>query len=197
MTSPSNTHYVVGKRYINAKNRQPLTLLYIGPLPPNTSNDEGGPSSDPIWLGVEYDDPSHGKGHSGTYQGTQIFRTKQEGAGAFIRLRKGDELEQGKTFVQALKERYGYTYGTQSGEGQKEEVVESVILGSSSGIVVEAPGMEGVAKRLRNLEKLRQIGLEDEYICGVGGTEEERLELKQRLRGGFISFPVRIRDGYG
>ena len=61
--------------------------------------------------------------------------------------------------------------------------MESVILGSSHAVVVEAPGMDGVSKRLSNLEKLRQIGLEEELICGVGGSEEERADLRSRLKG--------------
>jgi hypothetical protein len=46
----------VGNRYLNAKNRQPLTLLYIGPLPPSSSIDPSASSGSSIvqWLGVEY-----------------------------------------------------------------------------------------------------------------------------------------------
>ena len=172
MPGSSATDLVVGKRYINTKNRQPLTLLYIGPLPPNNADETSGPSASSIWLGVEYDDPSHGKGHSGTYNTIQIFQTRQEGAGAFIKYKTGNELQQGKTFVQAINERYALGGG-----------MESVMLGSSNAVVVEAPGMDGVSKRLRNLEKLRQIGLEDELICGVGGTEAERRDLAERLKG--------------
>jgi len=134
---------------------------------------------------VEYDDPTYGKGHSGTYDGMQVFQTRQEGAGAFIKLRTGNELVEGTTFVEAIKERYGY--GLDS--NQCRDGMESVVLGSSSSaIVVEAPGMDGVTKRLRSLEKLRQIGLENEFICGVGGTEAERLDLGKRLNGTYISY---------
>ena len=172
MASQSTMELVVGKRYINTKNRQPLTLLYIGLLPPSDAGETSGPSASSIWLGVEYDDPSQGKGHSGTYNTIQIFQTRQEGAGAFIKYKTGNELQEGKTFVQAINERYALGGG-----------MESVILGSSNAVVVEAPGMDGVSKRLSNLEKLRQIGLEDELICGVGGSEEERADLRSRLKG--------------
>jgi hypothetical protein len=181
---PSPTKLVVGKRYLNAKNNQSLTLLYIGPLRPTNPSEGGSGSSSTQWLGVEYDDPKYGKGHSGTYEGIQIFQTRQEGAGAFIKLRTGNELVEGKTFVDAIRERYGYGFGLES-DGHGEDM-QSVVLGSSSSaIVVEAPGMDGVTKRLRSLEKLRQIGLENEYICGVGGTEEERRDLGKRLKGKF------------
>ena len=174
MTGP-RAQLEVGRRYINAKNRQPLTLLYIGPLPPNIGTETSGPSATTIWLGVEYDDPTYGKGHSGTYEGVQIFETRQSGAGAFIRWKTGNEAREGKTFIQAINERYG--------DALDEAGMESVILGSSNAVVVEAPGMSGVSKRLGNLEKLRQIGLEDELICGVGGTEAERRDLAERLKG--------------
>jgi len=181
----SSAQLEVGRRYINAKNNQPLTLLYIGPLPPQNASGEGSSSSSIQWLGVEYDDPTYGKGHSGTYDGMQVFQTRQEGAGAFIKLRTGNELVEGTTFVEAIKERYGY--GLDS--NQCRDGMESVVLGSSSSaIVVEAPGMDGVTKRLRSLEKLRQIGLENEFICGVGGTEAERLDLGKRLNGTYISY---------
>jgi hypothetical protein len=175
MTGSSTTDLVVGRRYINTKTRQPLTLLYIGPLPPNDTGETSGPSASSIWLGVEYDDPSQGKGHSGIYNNTQIFNTRQEGAGAFIKYKTGTELQEGKTFVQAINERYALGGG-----------MESVILGSSNAVVVEAPGMDGVSKRLRTLERSRQIGLEDELICWVGGSEEERETLGSRLKGLFV-----------
>ena len=174
MMGSFTTDLVLGRRYINTKTRLPLTLLYIGPLPPGNA-ETSGPSASSIWLGVEYDDPTQGKGHSGTYNNTQIFNTRQEGAGAFIKYKTGNELQEGKTFVEAINQRYALGGGMQS-----------VILGSSNAVVVEAPGMEGVSKRLRTLERLRQIGLEDELICGVGGSEEERTTLGSRLKGSLL-----------
>jgi hypothetical protein len=178
----------VGNRYLNAKNRQPLTLLYIGPLPPSSSIDPSASSGSSIvqWLGVEYDDPTLGKGHCGVYEGIQVFQTRQHGAGAFIRLRTGLELIEGKEFVQAFRERYGLDQDqNQDHDGDEDEASQqSVILGSSgSAIVVEAPGMKAVQERLRHLERLKQIGLEDELVCGVGGTEEQRAEMRARLKG--------------
>jgi hypothetical protein len=114
----------------------------------------------------------------------QVFQTCQEGAGAFIRLRTGNELVEGATFVQAFRERYGLDSEDDSGAAGAGG---PLILGSSgSAIVVETPGMEGVQRRLRQLERLKQIGLEDECVCGVGGTEEQRVEMRNRLRGMFM-----------
>ncbi|RXK40003.1 hypothetical protein M231_02643 [Tremella mesenterica] len=89
--------YVIGHRYLHSKSHQPLTLRYIGPLP----------STDSLWLGVEYDDISFGK-HDGVYQGVKMFKVLQEGAGAFIKFNVGSmPLRQGRTFVEVLEERYG------------------------------------------------------------------------------------------
>jgi hypothetical protein len=176
MAGSSTTELVVGRRYINTKTRQPLTLLYIGPLPPSDAGETSGPSASSIWLGVEYDDPTHGKGHSGIYNNIQIFNTGREGAGAFIKYKTGTELQEGKTFVQAINERYALGGG-----------MESVILGSSNAVVVEAPGMDGVSKRLRTLERLRLFGREVDFFWGVGGSDEERATLGSRLKGALFS----------
>ena len=184
--SSSGAKRRIGARYLNSKTRQPLTLRYVGPLPPTSS-------SSTQWLGVEYDDPAHGRGHSGIYEGQQIFYTIQAGAGAFIRVKKGDELEVGPTLLQAIRERYDLDSCTNeesaSARIAKDVSVvqgkEGVILGGSgSAIIVEAPGMEEVQKRLKDLARFRQIGLEGQYISRVGGDEAERAEFRQRLKGG-------------
>lgn len=184
----------IGGRYLNTKNRQPLTLRYIGPLPPATSASTSSSSSTPQWLGVEYDDPAHGKGHSGTYEGQQVFKSVQDGAGAFIRARKGDELESGPTLIQAIKERYDLDVDlAASNNSNRREGRGGVVLGGSgSAIIVEAPGMEEVQKRLKNLDRLRQMGLEGRYISAVGGDKDERAGFRQRLKG-----ETRSREGTG
>jgi hypothetical protein len=148
--------YTIGRRYLHGKTRQPLTLRYIGGLP----------GSDATWLGVEYDDPALGK-HSGVYQGGQVFNCR-EGGGSFIKSVKG-ALAPGKTFAEAIEGRYGVG-----------EEVSKVILGSSKdGIIVEAPGMDGVQRRLGRLERLREVGLDGEWVCGMGDAHG----LKSRLVG--------------
>lgn len=175
--SSSSTVWRIGGRYLNRKTRQRLTLRYVGTLPSATNADTDTAKSQ-VWLGVEYDDPSHGKGHSGTFEDVQVFQTQQAGAGAFIRLKKGDELEQGTSLVQAIKERYGLLDQTTAlGESSR-----GVSLGTT-GIVVETPGLVEVEKRLRRLDKLREIGLEGQHVSSVGGDEAERSELRKRLKG--------------
>lgn len=164
------TEYAVGGRYLHARSRQPLTLRYIGPLA----------GTDSSWLGVEYDDAGRGK-HSGEYRGSHIFRVTQAGSGAFIKYPPGSRpIEPGSELVAVLQERYGVLEG-QEGTG-KRQGADAVVLGDS-GIVVEAPGMEGVARRIGRLERLREIGFESEWVSRLGGSERERSLLKDRLKG--------------
>lgn len=162
--------YAVGERYINARSRQPLTLRYIGPLP----------GTDATWLGVEYDDPALGK-HSGEYKGERYFNTTEPGAGAFIKYHPGSKpLDLGSELVAALQERYGALDGEGGAEGRQGQ--DTVLLGDS-GIVVEAPGMKDVARRIGRLERLREIGFDGEWVRTLGGSEPERRMLKERLKG--------------
>ncbi|WWD18642.1 hypothetical protein CI109_103095 [Kwoniella shandongensis] len=199
--------YRIGNRYLHAKNRQPLTLKYIGSLPPlsststvPTNNDE---RSAQLWLGVEYDDPAYGKGHSGEYKGIQVFQTREKGSGAFLKY-VGKPLVEGKTLVESIEERYGRidpsrvvkstdsngpscddnreASSSNSNEGTSKG--GQVVLGSSSGaIVVEAPNIGDVRERVAKLEKLRNMGFEDESITSLGGSQEVREVLRTRLKG--------------
>jgi hypothetical protein len=184
--------YEIGKRYLHAKTLLPLTLRYIGPLPP--SDDQ---SSSQIWYGIEYDDASKGKGHTGVYEGIQVFQSKQEGAGAFVKAgkRKGGDGDgvfvRGKTFTEAIEERYGSisplalntSAASQGDPSSTNSVGSTVVLGSSrNAIVVEAPGINAVQQRIGRLEKLRDIGLESNWVCGVGGYALRPI-LADRLRG--------------
>jgi hypothetical protein len=207
---PSTARYQIGRRYLHGKTNLPLTLRYIGPLPsrlsapgspPEDSTQEketASSSSGSIWLGVEYDDPTHGK-HSGVYEGRQVFQVQQEGAGAFIKFKSGLELVGGPTLVQAIEERYGristetggdtdpigqggssQTQGQGQGQGQDG----AVVLGSSNqAIIVEAPGIAEVQKRISKLERVRELGLEGQWISGLGGDTGLSAVLRRRLAG--------------
>lgn len=178
--SGSTFPYSVGRRYLHAKNKAPLTLRYIGPLPPGSNDAQ-------LWLGIEYDDASFGK-HSGTFKDQPVFQTKQAGAGAFIKYAPGTRpLRPGETVISAIEDRYGsliqreHTAGEGPNDEPKEE--EAVVLGSSNAaIIVEAPNMDSVRRRIKNLERLREIGLEEQSICALGGDDETRSVLKERLK---------------
>lgn len=185
MDKPSLPEYLVGGRYFHAKTRRPVTLRYIGHLPPSSSSRD--PSSQ-VWLGIEYDDPLFGK-HSGVYQGIQVFHTREEGSGAFLKF-AGRPLQEGKNLVQSIEERYGPIIPND--EGQPPQIAGNVhanskglILGSSKGsIIVETPNNWADAqKRVGNLEKLRIMGFEDEGITELGGDKNLRDIMRARLRG--------------
>ena len=183
--------YIVGNRYLHGKTKRPVTLRYIGTLPPSTSSADSNSSSSsagPIGLGIEYDDPSFGK-HSGVHQGQEIFVVRAEGAGSFVKA-SAEVLKDGPTLVEALQERYGPLLSagnevnaessTQPGQ-YAPALAERVHLGNS-GITVDAPGLSAVQARIGRLEKLREVGLDNGWVSGLGGTEEQREAMKVRLK---------------
>ncbi|WWC88654.1 uncharacterized protein L201_003567 [Kwoniella dendrophila CBS 6074] len=178
----------MGNRYLNSKTLQPLTLRYIGTLPPS-SNDVG----DQIWLGVEYDDPSNGKGHNGIYKDVQVFQTLEEGSASFLKYNQGlNPLKRGNSLINSIEDRYGeirpkiipnIDNETQS-QSQITHENESVVLGSSeNAIIVQAPNLSSVREKVGKLEKLRNIGFEEEHIDSLGSDEETIEVLKQRMKG--------------
>jgi len=172
--------YVVGKRYLHGKSGRPVTLRYIGPLPLT-----GAPSSSTvettIWLGIEYDTPSYGK-HSGTYQGEKVFDVEEEGAGAFAKHSSGD-LKLGPTLMDALEERYGAVVpSVQDDQHVKSDLADKVVLGTS-GIVVAAHGLSAVQARIGRLERLREIGLDYQWVTSLGGTAEHIEATRLRIKG--------------
>lgn len=167
--------YQVNKRYIHTESGLPLTVKYVGPLPPTSTHKPDVSADSPTWIGVEWDDPKRGK-HSGTYQDQQVFRTRIPGAASFLkfkatkRLRSASEdaslrtgmLDAGKGFFQAVYERYidsqlefdlpptASKEGESMSERQSSGAVEKVVLGSSNGqIVVEMPNLEKIVRKLR------------------------------------------------
>ncbi len=179
---------LIGHRYLHTKTLQPLTLRYFGPLPPQPDHDpatreaKDGEVDTVTWLGVEYDDPAKGRGHSGSYEGVQVFECQQKGAGAFIKSSRSSEQPQsvllpGKTFIESsvedgkirndLKES-GDSRDTQVEQNGVNNVVNKVVLGSSgNAIIVEAPGLQAVQQRIGRLERLRDVGLDSEWINGT------------------------------
>ena len=174
--------YIVGHRYLSGKTRHPLTLRHVGPLPPSA-----GPTTPAtprqIWYGVEYDDPSNGKGHSGSYDGVEVFTTRQPGAGAFLKAGREGVLVKGKTLVEAVEERYGSIIPHAESSTQITPKEKLVLGSSNAGILVEAPNIDGVRRRLGKLERLRQMGLEGQWVGELGGDDETRKVLRERLRG--------------
>ncbi|WVO18111.1 hypothetical protein L204_105813 [Cryptococcus depauperatus] len=172
--------YKVGRRYLHAKSGSPLTLRYIGPLPPTSSCS---PPTQQIWLGIEYDNPSLGK-HSGTYQGIRVFETAEQGSAAFLKL-VGNPLIEGNSLVDSLEERYGIIDPAQKQpkKPQNDLDQDEIVLGSSKGAVKIEANWQNALERVSNLEKLRNIGFDDEYIVQLGGDKNKRDLMKKRLKG--------------
>jgi hypothetical protein len=122
-------------------------------------------SSSTTWLGVEWDHASRGK-HSGTHQGISYFRTREEGAGSFIKLpmssQKGKQvLRPGTTLWHAIVQRYL--------PDDDEQDDRPITLGSSGGAIkVEVPRLDRVKRSLSGLSKLKEIGVERTWVSELG-----------------------------
>ncbi|KAI9634676.1 uncharacterized protein MKK02DRAFT_16196 [Dioszegia hungarica] len=135
--------------------------------------------------GIEYDDAARGK-HEGVYEGKQLFEPRQKGKGAGAFLLSPKDLRRGSTFAEALSERYGVDIPgsprvVKPAEGEKAVVGEKGITLGSTGIVVQAPGIEEVQKRLGKLGRLQSIGLEGYNVCKLGGNDETKAFLRENL----------------
>ncbi|WWC70939.1 uncharacterized protein I206_104891 [Kwoniella pini CBS 10737] len=193
---PSNSPYVIGNRYLNSKTNYPLTLRYIGPLPPPSSSSSS-TTNEQIWLGAEYDNLKNGKGHNGIYKDIQVFITKEKGSASFLKYSK-ESLKKGNSLIDSIENRYGKIINNIINEQEddldldsnskllisiKKEEEENLILGSSeNSIIVKVPNLLSVKKKISKLEKIKNIGFEEEYINSLGGNYEIKLILKQRMK---------------
>ncbi|KAL4067794.1 hypothetical protein J3A83DRAFT_4096673 [Scleroderma citrinum] len=124
------------------------TIRYVG----NVNGTQG------VWYGVEWDNPDRGK-HDGVKDGRRYFTCRVPNAGSFIRPSKS--LCFGVSFLTALSAKYVEKM-------HDTPTQEKIILGSSKGaIAVEAVGFDKVRNRLRALDRLREVSLDNEKIaCG-------------------------------
>lgn len=195
--------YTPGFRYIHTESGLPITVRYIGPLPPSTENNLASnnssmhPSSTTTgttWIGVEWDDPARGK-HSGTYKGEEVFRCRVPGAGSFLKWKQpvsGEGvLKEGKEFLSAVWDRY-----IDSQLPTTNAEAASVVLGSSNGnIKVEMPNIDKVARRLRRGVEdveggldVKEIGLEGQWIRGIDTTGDGPwMSLRGKLSRTYVS----------
>jgi hypothetical protein len=179
--------YTVNKRYLHVESGLPLTVRYIGPLPPSSTADHDKPSDVITWIGVEWDDPSRGK-HSGTYRDVHVFHTRVPGAASFLKFKpikrhtqpptstsfrvseKHNDpqlLDPGIGLFQAIYERYISSNDPTAGEAP----VDKIVLGSSNGhILVEMPNIDKVLRRLRK-------GLEPASECQTSQNGGDAVSL--------------------
>ncbi|KAK0211164.1 hypothetical protein DFS33DRAFT_1252202 [Desarmillaria ectypa] len=108
------------------------------------------------WLGIEWDNPERGK-HDGVRDGTQYFSCRIPNSGSFIR--PSSNVSYGRSFLEALQSKYiELPHGSES--------TEKVILGSSHGsIEIEALNLDKIREKFSNLERLREISLDNELVC--------------------------------
>ncbi|KAI0822831.1 hypothetical protein BC628DRAFT_1387870 [Trametes gibbosa] len=131
------------------------TVRFVGPV-------EG---TQGIWLGVEWDDPKRGK-HSGVKDGKQYFTCLVPNSASFIR--SSSTISYGVTFMAALTAKYIETPHGGSAS-------EKVILGSSGGAIkVEAVGLDKIRGKLAQLERLREVSLDNELVSSAGPPGEIR-----------------------
>lgn len=179
--------YTVNKRYLHVESGLPLTVRYIGPLPPSSSAANGGTT----WIGVEWDDSSRGK-HSGTYRDLQVFYTRVPGAASFLKFKPAKRqfqpftstslnltpkerdiqlLDPGIGLFQAIYQRYIQSNDAATGDTS----IDKVVLGSSNGhILVEMPNIDKVIRRLRN-----GLGPLPETQTSQSGKEAASLSIKE------------------
>ncbi|KAF9527024.1 hypothetical protein CPB83DRAFT_748494, partial [Crepidotus variabilis] len=116
------------------------TVRFVGPVD----------STNGIWIGVEWDDPSRGK-HDGSKDGKQ-----SKISGSFIRPTAG--VQYGVSFLEALTSKY-----IEALHGS--ETQEKVLLGSSAGAIeVEAVSLDKIRRKFARLDHLREISLDNANI---------------------------------
>ncbi|CED82065.1 Beta-tubulin folding cofactor E [Phaffia rhodozyma] len=128
--------------------------------------------TDKPWLGVEWDDPSRGK-HDGEKDGVRYFTCRIPAAGSFIRP-TSVKIIRPTPFLGTLKTRYRPPPVAMNSVDSDVSPVEGVFLGGSN-ILVEAPNLDKIRRRLMNLVALRTIGVDEEAVAGLGPGEEDEM----------------------
>ncbi|GAA5956603.1 hypothetical protein JCM21900_003617 [Sporobolomyces salmonicolor] len=154
------------------------TLLFHGPVPPTTG----------LWYGIEWDDPSRGK-HDGVHapSGTRYFQTRVKGAGSFLRPDAPGLETDGKSFKRAFGSRYleedldlrlpSRAPSTESAarprrDGEAETTSE--FYATESNFQVEVVLSNRVARRFKQLGRLREVGLEGAEVSRAWDAEDPR-----------------------
>ncbi len=149
------------------------TVRYVGPVAGTAGT----------WLGVEWDEASRGK-HDGTHKAVRYFSCKSRSATAASFVRPGRPSDGGRSFVEAVREKY------MSGAAAATDGREVVVI---SGKVAEEVGFEKVSARLARLGELRIAILDGMRVdradagAAVGETcpRIAELDLSRNLFGDF------------
>ncbi|XP_054758777.2 tubulin-specific chaperone E-like [Lytechinus pictus] len=127
------------------------------------------PSTEGIWLGVEWDNPERGK-HDGSHKGTRYFQCSSPTSGSFLRPKKADF---GIQFLDAVSSRY------------IPENIETADFEDSLAVsckAVEMVGAEKIARRQSSFENLKSVALHEMRISRAGDEKvAERLPNMKEL----------------
>ncbi|KAL5636507.1 hypothetical protein ACGC1H_000458 [Rhizoctonia solani] len=159
------------------------TVLFIGEVAGTTGT----------WLGVEWDDGSKRGKHSGERNGVQYFTCRTPNSGSFVRP-NAPGLTKGVGIDNALVSKYIDTF--------QSDGVETVVLGSSNGaILVEGPRLDKVRAKFSQIERLRNISLNEYDVSSVGNPQVvsklcqsvQNLDLSKTLVGNWDTIADIIR----
>uniref|UniRef100_A0A1I7UB38 Tubulin-specific chaperone E n=1 Tax=Caenorhabditis tropicalis TaxID=1561998 RepID=A0A1I7UB38_9PELO len=101
------------------------------------------------WVGLEWDDPSRGK-HDGVVKGKRYFQTNHPTGGSLM---KAEIIPKPKDLLFEIKNRYA-----------EDEMVENEIELAQSSKKIELIGMERLAAKQSNIEKLINIVLDNQSV---------------------------------
>ncbi|BGP31665.1 hypothetical protein JCM10296v2_003439 [Rhodotorula toruloides] len=159
------------------------TILYHGPVPPTKGD----------WYGVEWDEPARGK-HSGVYEktGVRYFVPRVEGAGSFLRPDAKGLIVEGKTFSEALHDKYLDSSPPSSSQPLSSSsstpqdfhgATATQRFATDSNFEVEVVLNDRVNERFRQLGRLREVGLEWEGVSHATRSSEKGKEKELRRLG--------------
>ncbi|CAG8480640.1 10838_t:CDS:10 [Acaulospora morrowiae] len=138
------------------------TVRYVGPVPPRGE-----------WIGVEWDNASRGK-HDGVHDQVRYFTCSVPNSGSFIRF--SPKIDTGRSFVSAIVERYiEDPYQKINNEGEAYDAqkdLDTIYWAGNTKIEVEALGWEKVRRKLRQLDRLHEVGLSFERVSSAGNPGE-------------------------
>lgn len=91
-------------------------------------------------------------------------------AGSFIRQTTATSF--GVSFRRALEDKY--LNSANAFQGNTKSNVEVYLLGSSSGIEIEAPNFDRVRKKFSQIERLKELSLDGEGVSSIEADDELR-----------------------
>lgn len=114
-----------------------------------------------LWIGVEWDDPHRGK-HDGSINGVRYFQTAHPTSGSMIRPEKAEKFQ---SLQDAVRERYLQSDGDDALDAELLKETQSQLHAP----LFEIVGMDKVAKRQSNPDKLKDVSVAISTVNTAGG----------------------------